>query len=168
MPGLFFGHCRVRNFFNYDDPEVIEGVSRLPEVLVDRYCVVPLGIIPVLVDSSVCFLGLQLPNVLLPVTSVAEGEVDGIGRFATSSLSDLESFLSCLVGEEVGVDHVSTAFCVDPGPAWGASALRFRFLPFHLVIFDSCLAQYISEVPIAFEANQWFLQELPALRCVDV
>ena len=89
MSCLFLRHRFVRNFFDYDDSEVIECVPRFPKVFVDRYCVVPFDVIPVFVYSPVSLLGLQFHDILFLVPFVAESEVYCVGR--------LKSSIRCLI-----------------------------------------------------------------------
>ena len=144
MSCLFLRHCFVRNFFDYDDSEVIECMPRFPKVFVDRYCIVSLDVIPVFVYSPVSLLGLQFPDILFLVAFVAESEVYCVGRLTSSTLPDFESFLPRFVCEEVGIDHVGTAFCVRSTTAWRASSFRFRFLSHYFVVLDSSLPQDVS------------------------
>ena len=55
------------NFLNNDYPEILEGVVRQAEMLVDLDRILAFCIIPVLIYSSVGLLGFQLPHVLFSI-----------------------------------------------------------------------------------------------------
>ena len=107
---MLLGHVAIRNFFNDYYSKVIECVARGPEMLVDRYRIRTFGVVSVFVNPAIRLLCFQFTDVLVTVfASIAPGYVNGICGPASSSLSNLEFFLSGLVGKQVGVDHVSTS-----------------------------------------------------------
>ena len=64
LPNLLLRHIPVRDFFYYDHSKVFKGVPWFSEMLVYRYSAFFFAVISVLVYSPVCFLGLDLANIL--------------------------------------------------------------------------------------------------------
>ena len=92
----------VSNFFYYYHSEILKGVILLSKVLVNGDRSIFFGVIPMLIYPFMGLLLLDFPHILSVVVAfVTESYIDGILRFAALSLSDIESLLPGLVGEEV-------------------------------------------------------------------
>ena len=110
MSDLFFSHRLIFDLFYYDYSKILEGVVFASEVLIYLDGVLFFRVIPMLVDSPVGLLGLQLANILLPIlASIAPGEVYCVPGAAVGFLADLEPFIPCSVCEECRIHHMSAA-----------------------------------------------------------
>ena len=73
MADLVARHIPAGYLFNDYYSEVIKTMVRLPEMLVYSNGALFFGVIPVLVNAAVSFLGLYFSNILFVITAVAPG-----------------------------------------------------------------------------------------------
>ena len=104
-------------------PEVLEGVTRFLEVLVDLYRIWLLGIVPMFVDTSVRLLGFYFADILSSIVAlIAPCQIDGVFTPASGLLSYVKAFSSRSVGKHPRVHDVGATTGITPSMTRGASA----------------------------------------------
>ena len=130
MSNLIFRHIPIFYFLDYNKFEVVvELMSRLEKVLVDGDRIPLLRVIPVLVNPFVGSLNFNFAHILLPIAFHAKPKVYRVLGLASHSVSDVESFITGLVGKVRRRYDMSATFCVRSAPARCASSNRSMFFP---------------------------------------
>ena len=82
MSYLLYDHILVHYFFDNDDSEVVETVIRCLKVLVNTDHAVFFGIVTMLVNPTICFLGFYFSDVLLRIAFLTEGQLNDLNGMA--------------------------------------------------------------------------------------